>query len=202
MEKHFLFDMGNVLLDFDVDVAIRYVMEAGGGAVLPAGLRLQDTVQVVEVETGKISDEEYLAHICAVTGLELTMEHLIGVWQKTFHPNPDGMALFDALREQGRKVHILSNLAHHNMVAVSRNWPDLFECTHQNFFSYEIGYHKPDERIYRAVLGRLDTAPENCFFLDDRPENVEGARALGIEAHVFNAANLPSVHKALASFCA
>lgn len=202
MEKHFIFDMGNVLVDFDVDVALRCIMEAGGGTSLPEELRLQDTSPLVELETGKITDEEYVEYICSLTGLRLNVEQFIGVWQETFKLNPVGMELFDTLRAQGRPVHILSNLAVHTMKAVDRNWPGFFDRTHQNFFSYELGLHKPDERIYRAVLERLGAAPENCFFLDDRPENVEGARDLGIDAHVFNVETHSAVREALANFCA
>ncbi len=46
--------------------------------------------------------------------------------------------------------------------------------------SAEEGVMKPDPRIYRAALDRLGvTAPESIF-VDDVPENVRGAQALGI----------------------
>ncbi len=200
MSKHFIFDLGNVLVDFTLDIVLQSVMKAGGLTSLPAGIRLQDTARVTEVETGTISDADYLAEICVSTGLELTLDQLIGAWQNAFHLNPAGMALFHELRGQGHPVHILSNLAWHNMEAVRRNWPDFFDLQTENFFSYEIGFHKPDERIYRAALDRLGANPEACFFLDDRPENVAGARALGMHAHVFSAENLPAVREAVARF--
>jgi putative hydrolase of the HAD superfamily len=198
--KHFIFDLGNVLIDFDLDDVLKHVLEAAGVSSLPGALRVQDTARVVAVETGQISDEEYLARICEETGLTLTLEQLIGVWRKTFQLNPAGNELFEQLRGQGHPVHFLSNIAWHNVEAVRRNWPDFFERGTENFFSYELGFHKPDERIYRAALEHLGAEPEECFFLDDRPENVAGARAVGIDAHLFSAEALPAVREALARF--
>lgn len=189
-----------MLVDFELDTVLQAVMDAGGVTSLPEGVRLQDTAKVVEVETGAISDADYLAEICSAARLELSMDQLVGAWQRAFQLNPTGMALFHELREQGHPVHILSNLAWHNMEAVRRNWPDFFERTTENFFSYELGFHKPDERIYRTALEQLGAKPDECFFLDDRSENVEGARALGFNAHVFNAKNLPAIREALARF--
>jgi len=200
LSKHFIFDLGNVLADFSLNEVLQNVMAFGGLTSLPQGLRLQDTAKVIEVETGAISDEDYLADICSSSGLKLTMEQLIAAWQKGFTLNPDGNAIFHELREQGHPVHILSNLAWHNMEAVRRNWPDFFERGTENFFSYELGFHKPDERIYRAALEHLHAQPEECFFLDDRLENVEGARAVGMNAEVFSVENLPAIREEIARF--
>lgn len=192
--------MGNVLVDFDLHVVRRCMMDATGVSAFPEQLQLQDTAKVVEVETGVISSEQYLEHVQELTGLVLTMEQLIGVWREGFTLNPTGMTLFHELLERGRSVHILSNIAWHNEEAVNRNWPGFFERAHQSFLSYEMGFHKPDDRIYRTALERLDAKPEDCFFLDDKSENVEGARAVGIDAHVFGADHLPAVRDALDCF--
>jgi len=44
---------------------------------------------------------------------------------------------------------------------------------------------KPDAAIYRLALGRFGIAAEDAVFVDDRTDNVEGARALGIHGIVF-----------------
>lgn len=52
-------------------------------------------------------------------------------------------------------------------------------------YSHEEGYLKPDPQIYRIACDRLDVAPESAIFLDDVDENVEGARAIGMNAIAF-----------------
>ena len=51
------------------------------------------------------------------------------------------------------------------------------------FLSGELGVEKPDPRIYELALRQMGVEPERSLFVDDRPENVEGARAVGITAH-------------------
>lgn len=50
------------------------------------------------------------------------------------------------------------------------------------FFSYEVGFHKPDPRYFETVLAGLGIAGEQAFFVDDKVENVEAARSVGIVA--------------------
>lgn len=50
------------------------------------------------------------------------------------------------------------------------------------FFSYELGFHKPDPRYFEAILADLGIDPGQAFFVDDKIENVEAARSVGIVA--------------------
>ncbi len=46
--------------------------------------------------------------------------------------------------------------------------------------SAEVGCAKPQERIYRIALDKLGVQPEEAIFLDDMPENVQAAKAIGM----------------------
>jgi putative hydrolase of the HAD superfamily len=48
--------------------------------------------------------------------------------------------------------------------------------------SARVGVAKPDERIYRLAADRVGVPVERCLFIDDRPENVAAARAVGMTA--------------------
>ena len=49
-------------------------------------------------------------------------------------------------------------------------------------YSHEVGFSKPDPRIYALACTRLDVAPEETVFLDDSDACVTGARDVGIHA--------------------
>ena len=56
-----------------------------------------------------------------------------------------------------------------------------------NFFkgdavSCHLGAVKPNRAFYERALAKFGLQPAACLFIDDRPENVEGARAFGIPA--------------------
>lgn len=48
--------------------------------------------------------------------------------------------------------------------------------------SGKIGIVKPNAEIYQCLLERNQLIAQECLFIDDRLENVEGAKKLGIEA--------------------
>ena len=51
--------------------------------------------------------------------------------------------------------------------------------------SAEEGIAKPDPRIFHIAAERLGVRPQEAVFVDDRPENVQGARALGMRGIQF-----------------
>jgi putative hydrolase of the HAD superfamily len=53
--------------------------------------------------------------------------------------------------------------------------------------SAELRCAKPDPRIYRLCLARLDADAPQALFVDDRPENVAAAAELGMRTALFTA---------------
>jgi FMN hydrolase / 5-amino-6-(5-phospho-D-ribitylamino)uracil phosphatase len=64
------------------------------------------------------------------------------------------------------------------------------------FLSFELGVRKPDPEAYLAPCRALGIAPGEALFVDDRAENCDAARALGMDAVVFEGA--PCLRVALA----
>jgi len=54
-----------------------------------------------------------------------------------------------------------------------------------SIFSAEVKARKPEPEIYRIMLEKLDAKAEECIFIDDFPENIEGAKKLGISTILF-----------------
>lgn len=50
------------------------------------------------------------------------------------------------------------------------------------FISFEIGSRKPSPESYAIVIESLQLPPQKIVFIDDKKENVEGARKAGIDA--------------------
>jgi len=75
---------------------------------------------------------------------------------------------------------------------VSNAWPGtrerivragMLDLVDQTVLSCEVGYAKPDPRIYQAALGQLAASPGDALFIDDMPANVAAAQSLGITGH-------------------
>lgn len=94
---------------------------------------------------------------------------------------PGTVALLRGLQADGYRLHALSNYPVEPVDFLYQRYPwmDVFEHV---VISGRLGVSKPDRRIYEHLLGVIERAPQHCLFIDDRPENVAGARILGIDA--------------------
>ena len=101
--------------------------------------------------------------------------------------NPDALALAREIEDRGVRIAILSDMPHDLLAYVRRefDWLDEFEV---KVWSCEMGVTKPDAAIYHRCLDALDCEPGRSFLFDDRLNNVEAARGLGMEAHLFHSA--------------
>jgi putative hydrolase of the HAD superfamily len=88
------------------------------------------------------------------------------------------------LRQAGMRTSILSNLPK-PLGERLRATPGFLDHFDQVTFSYELGVIKPEREIYDYALRGLDVAPAEALFLDDREENIAGARAVGLHAELF-----------------
>ena len=63
--------------------------------------------------------------------------------------------------------------------ACGLNLSDLFSVT---YYSYEIGLRKPNPDVFHYVLKAESIMPDETLFLDDKPENVNSAKKVGLWA--------------------
>ena len=86
-----------------------------------------------------------------------------------------------ALQQRGLLTAILSNMGDSVLdhILSKHAWIQRFDVL---VWSYQLGIAKPDPAIYRYALDKLGTRPEETLFIDDKRENIEAARALGIQS--------------------
>ncbi len=88
------------------------------------------------------------------------------------------------LRARGVRIGILSNLPSPLGARLKRNRDFMSHFDHATL-SFELGVVKPQREIYEHAVNGLNVKPEEALFLDDRPENVEGARVAGLQAELY-----------------
>ena len=196
--KYFLFDIGNVLVDFEFVKQLEGIAAGTGRSVEPLSDR--DREMQDAVERGRITDAEFVAYLNEAKGLSWGVGDLVNIWRGTYTTNKFGRSLFDDAVKAGIPIYLLSNLAQHHTDALEGNWPGFFDHVDGRFFSYEMEARKPEPTIYRQTLERLGVDGEQCFFIDDMAENVEAAREIGIQAHQFIPENHTAIRKAATEF--
>ena len=107
---------------------------------------------------------------------------------KLFQYNVDCVNAFDYtipiiqdLKDKGYKVYYLSNWPAwtHDLLQEAGKF-DFLKLMDGGVFSYDVGYMKPDEEIYKILINKYKINPEEAVFFDDREENIEAANKLGI----------------------
>lgn len=94
------------------------------------------------------------------------------------------MALIQHFRDEGYQVYYLSNYSEYLKDA---SWESLsfLEEFDGGVFSYKEKCLKPGAEIYKILLERYEIRPEDALFLDDRAENIEAAKKLGMNGIVW-----------------
>lgn len=89
------------------------------------------------------------------------------------------------LKKRGIRTAILSNMGDTVLAHMERefDWLPRFDVL---IWSFQHKMAKPDPAIYRLVLERLGTRPEETLFIDDKLANVDAARALNLIAIQFS----------------
>lgn len=84
----------------------------------------------------------------------------------------------------GCRVGVITNAGPSARQQLCAKFP-LEELADTIVVSAEEGVSKPHPRIYLTACDRLGVAPESSVFVDDKQRNVDGARAVGMQALLF-----------------
>jgi HAD superfamily hydrolase (TIGR01509 family) len=55
----------------------------------------------------------------------------------------------------------------------------------EQFYSFELGFAKPEAGYFQAIMDRIGVAPHRVLFIDDLEDNIAGAREIGIHSELF-----------------
>jgi len=134
---------------------------------------------VIAFEEGKVTLDDYL-------------ERTVFYQPRTFTREEFKQFIFSLSRPKPQCLELARNLSGKYVMAVINNESrELNQYRIQKFELAEVfdvfvsscfvGLRKPDERIYRLALNITQHLPEECVFIDDRPENLTGAEKVGIK---------------------
>jgi glucose-1-phosphatase len=200
--KLIYFDLGNVLVSFSHErmceqmaavagVPLDVVRAAvfGGDGVF--GVEEAQAAQI-RFESGQIDAEGYYDYFCLATGSRPDRRQLERAFCDIFAPLDETWALVRTLAAAGHRLAVLSNTnslqwewctdGRFPLLAAFGGSSSLFAWA---VLSYEVGTMKPDRPIYEAAVEWAGAPASETFFVDDRPENVAGGKAVGMDAVLF-----------------
>lgn len=161
--------------------------DAAGCAPEEVQKRILHSELLVPFETGEISPQEFVSRMCGAVGMEMEYDRFCTIWSSIFLPEtlvPE--SLVEGLKKRYRLL-LLSNTNAIHFDMIRENYGLLRHFDHY-IVSHEVGAMKPSPKIYQAALDKAECLPGECFFTDDIPAYVEGAREVGIDAVQFQSA--------------
>jgi 2-haloacid dehalogenase len=180
-----VFDLGNVLIDWDPHPAIAAVVGDDEAARFLASDDFDFGAWNHEQDSGRAFEESEQA---AVARVPHWREHILS-YRANFDRSLIGeiAATVDVLRDlhaAGVRLLALTNWSA-ELFPVARGRFDFLELFEDILVSGEERLAKPDPRIFELLTERSGLPPGACVFVDDKPENVEAARAAGLDGIVF-----------------
>lgn len=180
-----VFDVGNVLYGWDPDsFLVRQIADD------EARLRFIEDTDLYGWHETLDGGRPYAEAAAELTEKFPAYADLISAWSERFGetisgPVPGVHAIVDDLHANGVPLYAITNFS-------ADFWPP-FVARERDFFdrftdivvSGEVKLLKPDPAIYFLALRRFGLHPDEALFVDDRAINVEGARAVGMAAHLF-----------------
>jgi HAD superfamily hydrolase (TIGR01509 family) len=180
-QRTVLFDLGGVVCQFSPDRRLAALARASGLSVQEVHHRLFASGFDLECDRGHYTLEQQCAQICARLDVVRSQLELAEFWAQAFAPDSDVLAIVANVRPRAFTAILTNNgpLVH---LMVEELFPNVAARFDVLCFSYEVMSTKPEPRAFLATLERLNVGPEQCVFVDDAEQNVQGARAVGIDA--------------------
>jgi putative hydrolase of the HAD superfamily len=136
-------------------------------------------------DRGELTGVDYWHKVAESAGATFTSNQIIQLidadvelWTRLNVPMVDWA---QRLQAAGIRTGILSNIGDAMTDGLLRKFDWLSGFDH-HIWSYRLLLAKPEAAIYAAAAEGLQTPPGHILFIDDRPENIDAARAYGMQA--------------------
>jgi len=183
-----IFDFGGVILDINPKLTVEALKNLGvqDWEKLDSPEFYQEVI--FPLEKGLDSPEVFRNKMRDYLKMKLTDEEIDIAWNALlFQLKEDRIRLLESVKAH-YNIFLLSNsniIHYHEFLKdLSSNFgyamfDDLFD---KSYFSFELQLIKPDRKIYDYVIQDQKLDPASTLFIDDRLENIEGARSTGLKA--------------------
>jgi glucose-1-phosphatase len=186
--KNIIFDLGGVIIDLSVDKTVQKFAELAGKAPKEILNAYQQYPDFHAYEKGELSDQQFREALRRIFSLHHSDHELDAAWNAMLVDLPQAkLELLDKLKEK-YTVSVLSNTNNIHLDYVNEKMLprvssrlSLNEYFHFHYYSHLVNKRKPEAEIFVQVLQERSFDPAETLFLDDNPDNVTAAKALGIQ---------------------
>ncbi|MFI3261314.1 MAG: HAD family phosphatase [Rikenellaceae bacterium] len=184
-----IFDLGNVLLDIDIQRSIDAFMALNIVGLKPEDVFPSPLKIFKDYETGKVSTMQFFDFFKEKYGVKnVEEENFWAAWNVLLNNfDPKRIELLQKLGKN-HDLYLLSNTNAEHVRFIGEMFRKQFKyefCSlfKRCFYSNEVKCRKPDAEIYQKLIDQTGIIPEKSLFIDDLEANVIGARRCGINSY-------------------
>ena len=181
--KNVVFDLGGVLLEWDVDKIVSAVFD-DPEKKKTVKREVFEHGNWMDLDRGTLDGDKALLLFSERTGRSIEeIKRLMNLVREILAPLPESMALLYELEKMGVPLYCLSNMH-------VKSWSrfDFWDKFRGIVISSELKMAKPEPEIYEYLLTRYALEPCATVFIDDNRENIEAARRAGMKGILFQSA--------------
>jgi putative hydrolase of the HAD superfamily len=190
------FDGGGVISHFDEALIGTFERKKGlqHGDVLKA---LYGGHEWMDAEQGVMEEDAWLQIGADRLGMRVSFADLRDVWGRAFLKlDSQVLALARSLSASYRIGLLTNSSSSPQRLAEKLAQAGILDVWQVIVNSAEVGVAKPDPRIYAIAAKTIGVAPSECVHIDDKWENVVGARAAGFQA-IHHTGSYPELARSL-----
>jgi len=192
--KNIIFDYGNVIFNLDFKRSQQAWHDLGiENAETFYSHKVQDKI-FTDFESGGVGAEEFREYIRRLLkNPHLSDEQIDKAWNSLLVGVPHGNHELLLNLKPKYRTFLLSNINQIHYDHIMRYLEDTFgfegndHLFEKVYYSHLIAKRKPDPEIFEQVLNENNLAPAETLFIDDSPQNIEGAKKLGIQTYLMTA---------------
>ena len=180
--KALLFDLGGVVIDISVERALRCWESHSRLTIEQMRNRLTADEPFRQHERGELPAAAYFDHLRRMFELEASDQQVAEGWNAILvGENTESLRLVASARRH-LPCYAFTNTSHTHQAAWTSACPNVVSAFERIFASPELGLRKPERAAFDMVTQAIGVEPPAILFFDDLLENVEGARAAGLQA--------------------
>jgi HAD superfamily hydrolase (TIGR01509 family) len=186
-----LFDLGRVVIDIDFNQAFsRWAGHACCDQKLISERFRYDTTYKRH-ERGEIDSKEFFANLRASLGIDISDAQLLDGWNSIHVGEMPGVSKLLAKAAESFPLYAFTNSNREHELYWSKQFSGILTNFKEIYVSSTIGLRKPEAEAYDHVVRAIGVSADRIVFFDDVLENIEGARARGLQAvHVKSSADV------------
>ena len=178
--KSVIFDMGNVLLNYDAVRAANRFSKACKVPRIKVWLHFFTSATEKAYTRGEITCRQFYNHSKASLKFPVDFATFKHYWNDIFWENKGMDKILGKLKKK-YPLYLISNTNKMHFDHIKKNFK-LLRHFKKTFPSHEVGHRKPEPEIYKKVLKKIKLKPEQTVFVDDVQKFVQGARNVGMHA--------------------